>query len=234
MRRVAVSLPVACALLVALSGCTSDQDTLASAISAEVPGVTMTEAQADGDGYTFSVNVRAPRVRDRTEARRVARQVTRVAWQNAEASLTSIAVGVATPDGTVQIKVPTDAARRLWGRTDAGDRREGNTGETFQPDVPPGWDLQQLTVFTPDLRYGVIVPPGTSTTGSELRQGLDAIARRLWHDHPDRLTGMDIDAIVRSPTGTPTAPPKPRIVTVSYTAEELRAKFGPRASDLRR
>jgi hypothetical protein len=167
----------------------------------------------------------------------LARRVSHVVWHNAEASSRHISVEVdladcvsETPCTGAEVDIPTDAARRLWGDAENGDRDAGDSGETFAlteaDGVPDGWQPEFGVEYRPNLSYDVIVPHGAAEP--DIRIGVDRIAAALWREHPDRLTGISVNVISQAPTA---GKPSQSLVR-AYSADELRARFGPRAPDL--
>lgn len=259
MRRATTRFAVLVALVAGLTACggenhisLEDQALLTKAITTQVRGVSVEEVSAAGNGfnneYTFTVRVRSTAA-DAGEARSVARQVSRVAWNNARASSERIEVTVALSEPgcdsrgsespscrVVAVSVPTDAARRLWGKAHHGDRQPSASGSTFVPGpadgLPDGWRPDMFVAFTPKLAYNVIVP--AETTDAAIRDGVDRIAAFLWHEHPDRLTGITVNVVGQNATSVVPAPPDPSPLIVSFTADQLRTRFGPRAPDLDR
>jgi hypothetical protein len=217
-----------------------DERSLAATIAQQVPDVTVEEVRAEGDGfnYEYSISVHArSNTDDIGAARMLARRVSHVVWHNAEASSRHISVDVDLADCVSEIPctgagvdIPTDAARRLWGDAENGDRDAGDSGETFglteADGVPDGWQPDFGVEYSPNLSYDVIVPHGTAEP--DIRAGVDRIAAALWREHPDRLTGISVN--VTSPDTTGEASSRPLVR--AYSADELRARFGPRAPDL--
>lgn len=218
-----------------------DEQSLVETITRQVPEVTVDEVRAEGDGfnYEYSISVRArANTADVGEARMLARRVSKVVWHNAEAFSRHISVEIdladcasQTPCTRASVDIPTDAARRLWGDAEHGDRDAGDSGETFDlteaDGVPAGWEPYSGVAYRPHLTYDVTVPRGT--TEPAIRAGADRIAAALWREHPDRLSGISVNVLSHHPTHERTEP-----LVLSYPSNELRAKFGSRAPDLDR
>jgi hypothetical protein len=229
-------------LALASAGCmraneVTNERSLAGMISREVSGVTGAEVRAEGDGFNheYSISVRGRSdTGNIAEARMLARQVSKVVWHNAKGSARHISVDLEltscvseTPCTGVSVDIPTDAARRLWGDAEHGDRTPGDSGETFvlteADGLPAGWEPAYGITYSPDLTYDVTVPPGR--TEQDIRAGADRIAAVLWREHPDRLRGISVHVISPSPESD-------EQLELTYSVDELRAKFGARAPDL--
>jgi hypothetical protein len=193
-------------LLFATTGCMReneipDERSLAATIAQQVPDVTVEEVRAEGDGfnYEYSISVHArSNTDDIAEARMLARRVSHVVWHNAEASSRHISVEVdladcvsETPCTGAEVDIPTDAARRLWGDAENGDRDAGDSGETFAlteaDGVPDGWQPEFGVEYRPNLSYDVIVPHGAAEP--DIRIGVDRIAAALGGSTPTGSPG---------------------------------------------
>lgn len=279
MRTWRAAVPLVLLPLATLSGCwgenaisPADEQALVEAIEKQVPGISVESTNPSGNGiatgYRFQVSAETP-TRDWTVARRQAREVSRVAWREADVRSANIEVilkltALSEPDcddvtddvtcESVIVEIPTDAARRLWGDNEEGNRDDSTDGETFVPQasdgLPKGWEPTLLGAFEPNLYYAVFVPGDIGD--AKLQKGVDDLAKFLWREHPDRLESVRIQAYFRRPsTSSPTKQaPEPSVTTsastssrtvppirstvVTYSAAELRGKFGPRAADLER
>nr|WP_042195043.1 hypothetical protein [Kibdelosporangium sp. MJ126-NF4]CEL21597.1 hypothetical protein [Kibdelosporangium sp. MJ126-NF4]CTQ92378.1 hypothetical protein [Kibdelosporangium sp. MJ126-NF4] len=246
---------VAALLLVSLSACAGenkiapeDSQRLADQIRSELPQARSVSVKAWGDGYshpeTIDISIDSGLVDDVGAVRAQMRKAAKLAWLHGKARASVIAVTlnevtrsdggcVAGECGYTRIELPGDAATRLWGTTDAGERSSAAHGKTFTvttaKDGKPGEVSRGWTV-KPDIMFRPVTEISVTADGrneEELRPGSDAIAAVYWREHPDRIKTLELTFAREVPGAAPQL-----VVTIRYTAEQLQAKFGPRAADL--
>ncbi|MEC3977772.1 hypothetical protein [Amycolatopsis sp. H20-H5] len=228
-----------------------------AAISARLPGVTATDIDPSGDGFTQSyrlaVRLASTSARSAADARAQARMAARVIWDLADTAWDTLTIHTGCArDACTGITLTVDAAgaQRFWGSPAVvehrppisdDDRHHGTAGlvGTFDlraerpSPVPDGWQL-----YWPDL----VVPDGLDGLDEQTRTaGVDRILAIRWRDTLGSPPEITLNVYVQPPpapsppspdaaaTVRPPAPPRWRI---RLSSGQARIRFGPRAPDL--
>lgn len=255
-RTVGVRLLMAAALGVSVAACGTINDiepgnaaAVRAAIAARLPGVTATDIDPIGDGfsmnYRLSVGLTSTTARTADAARAQARMTARIVWDLADTSWTTLTVttGCApAPDACtgITLTVHADGAQQLWGPPASVEHRPPVQPPDYPETalagrfdlvaerrslIPPGWELHTNNLYIPD-----------GLDEHARVDGVDGVLRIRWRDTlgpPPELSlnvcSMAPLAAVLASTGPLRTQPCSK---VHLTPDQARARFGTRAGDL--